>query len=177
MSSSSPPSPTTEYRLDHPSYVAVDVPRNSIANLRARYLLSGFVIVSVCRDLRESGPLNATPDSEYLPYSSATPTIYEMALETYSFSAELWEWTSKTSWFFLSVPDDHADDIEERFGRTAVGFGSIRVEVTIGSTIWRTSIFPSKESKTYVLPVKKSVRQAEGLVPGTVATVDISIVE
>jgi Domain of unknown function (DUF1905) len=100
-----------------------------------------------------------------------------MTLATYSFSAELWEWTSKTSWFFLSVPDEHADDIEERFGRTAAGFGSVRVEVAIGSTIWRTSIFPSKEIKTYVVPIKKSVRQAEGLVTGSVADVEISIVE
>jgi Domain of unknown function (DUF1905) len=101
----------------------------------------------------------------------------DMALASYSFSAELWEWTSKTSWFFLSVPDDHADDIEERFGRTAGGFGSIRVEVTIGSTTWRTSVFPSKQSQTYVLPVKKSVRQAEDLAPGRVAEVQLHIVE
>jgi hypothetical protein len=101
-----------------------------------------------------------------------------MALATYSFSAELWEWTSsKTSWFFLSVPEDDADDIDERFGRTAGGFGSVRVEVAVGSTVWNTSLFPSKEQKTYLLPVKKAVRQAEGLSAGSVAIVELSIVE
>jgi hypothetical protein len=96
---------------------------------------------------------------------------------SYSFKAELWEWASKTSWFFLSVPEADADEIVERFGRTAPGFGSIRVEVSIGATTWRTSIFPSRSEKTYVLPVKKAVRSAEGLTPGVQASVELSIIE
>jgi hypothetical protein len=95
---------------------------------------------------------------------------------TYSFTAEVWEWTSRTSWFFVSVPEDQADDIEERYRRRVAGFGSVRVEVTIGSTRWQTSIFPSKENATYVLPLKKAVRVAEGLEPGSQATVDLRVV-
>lgn len=95
---------------------------------------------------------------------------------SYSFTAEVWEWTSRTSWFFVNVPEDQADDIEERYRRRAAGFGSVRVEVTIGSTTWQTSIFPSKENATYVLPLKKAVRVAEGLEPGSPATVDLRVV-
>jgi hypothetical protein len=95
---------------------------------------------------------------------------------TYAFEAEVWEWSSKTSWFFVSLPEDEADEIEERFGRRAAGFGSIRVEVTIGSSTWRTSLFPSNEEKTYVLPLKKAVRTAEGLGPGSVAAVELVVV-
>ena len=95
---------------------------------------------------------------------------------TYVFEAEVWEWSSKTSWFFVSLPEDEADEIEERFGRRAAGFGSIRVEVTIGSSTWRTSLFPSNEEKTYVLPLKKAVRTAEGLGPGSVAAVELVVV-
>ncbi|BAN00960.1 DUF1905 domain-containing protein [Ilumatobacter coccineus] len=94
----------------------------------------------------------------------------------YSFDSELWEWTSKTSWFFLDVPESDADDIEERFGRSAAGFGSVRVEVTIGSSTWQTSIFPSKEKETYVLPVKKAIRTAEQLVAGSVARVELTVI-
>ena len=94
----------------------------------------------------------------------------------YSFSAVLWEWTSKTSWYFLSLPHAEADDIDARFGRNAPGFGSIRVEVVIGDTTWRTSIFPSSAQKTYVLPVKKAVRAAERLEPGSIAVVQLSVV-
>jgi hypothetical protein len=95
---------------------------------------------------------------------------------TYSFEAEVWEWSSKTSWFFVSLPEEEADDIEERYGRRAAGFGSIRVEVTIGSSTWRTSLFPSNEEKTYVLPLKKAVRTAEGLGPGSSAAVELIVV-
>jgi hypothetical protein len=95
---------------------------------------------------------------------------------TYSFEAEVWEWSSKTSWFFVSLPEEEADDIEARYGRRAAGFGSIRVEVTIGSSTWRTSLFPSNEEKTYVLPLKKAVRTAEGLGPGSSAAVELIVV-
>ena len=93
----------------------------------------------------------------------------------YSFTAEVWEWKSRTSWFFVSLPEEDADDIEERFGSAAGGFGSVRVEVTIGSSTWRTSLFPSTEEETYVLPLKKPVRVAEGLEPGSTATVELVV--
>ena len=95
---------------------------------------------------------------------------------SYTFSAALWEWESKASWYFVSLPDDDADDIDERFGGTAGGFDSIRVEVTIGDSTWRTSLFPSTSAKTYVLPIKKAVRKAEDLAGGTVADVHLIIV-
>ena len=98
-------------------------------------------------------------------------------MSSFEFSAPLWEWESRTTWYFVSVPDDVADDIEERFGRTAAGFGSIRVEVTIGASTWRTSVFPSTSEKTYVLPIKKAIRKAEHLDDGTVADVALTIVE
>lgn len=95
---------------------------------------------------------------------------------TFSFTAEVWEWTSRTSWFFVNLPEEQADDIEERYGRRAAGFGSVRVDVTIGSTNWQTSIFPSTENETYVLPLKKAVRVAEGLEPGASASVELRVI-
>lgn len=93
---------------------------------------------------------------------------------TYSFSATVWEHDGNAAWHFVSLPDDDADDIEQRFGGNAGGFGSVRVEVTIGSTRWRTSLFPDSKRKTYVLPVKKEVRRAEDLVVGS--TPEIALV-
>ena len=84
----------------------------------------------------------------------------------FEFCSELWEHDGSASWFFVSLPEDVADDIEERFGHLAAGFGSIRVEVTVGATTWMTSLFPDAKRETYVLPVKKPVRVAEGLDAG-----------
>ena len=65
----------------------------------------------------------------------------------------------------------------EAVGDLTGGFGSVRVEVTVGETVWRTSLFPSAEAGAYVLPVKKAVRVAEGLADDAVAEVTIRLVE
>jgi hypothetical protein len=51
----------------------------------------------------------------------------------------------------------------------------VRVEVRIGTSVWKTSIFPSKTSKAYVLPVKAAVRMAEKLVVGRTAKVELRL--
>jgi len=99
---------------------------------------------------------------------------------TYDFAAPLWRWEAKDeatsgAWFFVSLPFDVSDDIEAT-AEPGKGFGSVRVEVTVGSSTWRTSVFPSGERRTYVLPVKKLVRVAEGLEEGTEAKVRLSLV-
>jgi len=85
---------------------------------------------------------------------------------TYELRTKLWEWHSdKANWYFLTVPQKIADEIRlVDAGPKRVGFGSLKVQATIGGTSWSTSIFPSAEHKTYVLPVKASVRKAEDLV-------------
>lgn len=84
---------------------------------------------------------------------------------TYQFMASIWPWKEhEGSWWFVTVPEDVSDDIEDLHGGSAGGFGSIKVEATVGSTTWRTSLFPSSEQRAYVLPVKKAVRVAESLV-------------
>ena len=93
----------------------------------------------------------------------------------YEFTAELWEWSAKASWYFVTLPHEVADEIDDRVGGSTAGFGSIRVDVTIGATSWATSIFPSKEAESYVLPIKKPVRRAEGLEPGSRPRVELSL--
>lgn len=81
----------------------------------------------------------------------------------YSFTAPLWQWMARRDeWFFVSVPDDLSDEITARTDGLRGGFDSVPVEVTIGGTSWRTSIFPGGEG-FYWLPLKKAVRVAEGI--------------
>lgn len=94
----------------------------------------------------------------------------------HEFRASLWRWEARTSsWFFVSVPHEIADEIDDRFGGSAAGFGSIPVSVSIGGTTWKTSIFPSNQEETYVLPVKKSVRTAESLDDGSTADIRLTV--
>jgi hypothetical protein len=96
--------------------------------------------------------------------------------DRYRFEAPLWEHDGPAAWFFVSLPEDVADDIDQRFGHLEAGFGSLRVELVVGSTTWRTSIFPDTRRGTYLLPVKKAVRLAEGLADGAAVAVDLVVI-
>jgi hypothetical protein len=37
--------------------------------------------------------------------------------------------------------------------------GAVRVQATIGSAHWETSIFPHAKSKAYILPIKADIRK------------------
>ena len=94
--------------------------------------------------------------------------------DTWTFRAALWRWR-EGSWFFVTVPQDVSDEVDAAVGDGAGGFGSVAVDVTIGRTGWRTSLFPSREAAAYLLPVKKTVRTAEGLEAGDEAEVTITV--
>ena len=96
--------------------------------------------------------------------------------ETFTFEAELWEWKGKASWVFVSLPEALTDEIDDRYGHLAAGWGSIRVEVTVGSTTWQTSVFPDTKRGTLILPVKKDVRKKESLEIGKPGTFGIAVV-
>jgi hypothetical protein len=96
--------------------------------------------------------------------------------ERFEFTTDVWEHEGAGAWHFVSLPEDVADDIEEMFGHAARGFGSLKVEVTVGATTWRTSIFPDTKRATYVLPLKKAVRAAEGLAAGSRAAFALVVV-
>ncbi|WP_033289340.1 DUF1905 domain-containing protein [Amycolatopsis jejuensis] len=93
------------------------------------------------------------------------------------FDAELWIWDARRTdtWTFVSLPADISDEIRE-LGGPRRGFGSMRVQVRVGGSTWRTSIFPDSE-RGYVLPVKRAVRKAENLDPGDVARVTVTILD
>lgn len=84
-----------------------------------------------------------------------------MKYNQYGFSAKMWMTTGKGAWHFVTVPVDISDDIKKNFGDMARGWGSLPVNVTIGVTTWKTSIFPDKKLNAYILPVKGEVRVAE----------------
>jgi hypothetical protein len=95
---------------------------------------------------------------------------------SFAFVATLWEHEGSASWYFLSVPGDDADTIDAEHGGRR-GFGSIRVSARIGASRWSTSIFPDKKRATYVLPVKRAIRDAEGLTAGSVVSVELDIID
>ncbi|MCD2441495.1 DUF1905 domain-containing protein [Agromyces sp. SYSU K20354] len=94
----------------------------------------------------------------------------------FRFTAPLWEWSSQGGWFFVTLPQDVASDIRE-VPRMPRGFGSVRVRVTVGSSTWSTSVFPDSKRGSYLLPVKKAVRQVEGLLDGDEIEVALEVLD
>jgi hypothetical protein len=96
-----------------------------------------------------------------------------------TFDAELWLWDARRadSWMFVSLPAEESEDIPALVGGPRRGFGAVRVRVTVGASAWDTSIFPDAARGTYVLPIKRAVRRAEGLDVGDVAAVTVELVD
>nr|WP_041833399.1 DUF1905 domain-containing protein [Actinoplanes sp. N902-109] len=95
------------------------------------------------------------------------------------FESELWIWAARRTdtWTFVTLPPDAADEVRARAGGLSRGFGSLRVQATIGASTWRTSIFPDSARGSYVLPVKRAIRTAEKLDPGASVRVTVRIID
>lgn len=93
----------------------------------------------------------------------------------------LWRWSGGNggSWHFLTVDGAAGEAVSgtalmRRMERTIGGFGSLKVTARIGDTTFRTSLFPSKEWG-WLLPVKASVRRAEGIGEGDRVAVTLEV--
>jgi hypothetical protein len=92
------------------------------------------------------------------------------------FTAPLRIWTfADGSSHFMSVPEEFTGEIRVHAMETPRGFGSVKVEATVQDFTWRTSIFPSKSSGGYFLPIKIEVLRKTGIVPEDEVTVALKL--
>lgn len=98
---------------------------------------------------------------------------------TVEFSAACWLYTGKGAWYFVTLPQDNAAEItyfsKALNGGKRTGWGSVRVTVQVGKTVWLTSLFPDSKNKSYVLPIKAAVRKAENIIEGKSVKVRVSM--
>jgi hypothetical protein len=94
------------------------------------------------------------------------------------FDSDVFRWAARedSAWFFTAVPPELSEEIRE-IPRPYRGFGSVRVRARVGGSEWTTSVFPSSDSGSYVLPLKKAVRDAEQLVDGGPVTVRLEVLD
>ncbi|MGM7671844.1 DUF1905 domain-containing protein [Microbacterium sp. A93] len=85
----------------------------------------------------------------------------------------LWDKRAE-AWYFATMPEELSLELRE-LPAPQRGFGSLRVQARIGASIWRTSIFFS--GGAFVLPLKKTIREAQGIEEGDVITVDLDIID
>lgn len=89
------------------------------------------------------------------------------------FSGELWTWRGPAPYHFVTVPEAEAAELDAVRAAVSYGWGVIPVEVAVGDTVWRTSLFPKDGG--YVVPVKDAVRRAERLAVGDLLAVRLTV--
>lgn len=102
--------------------------------------------------------------------------------ERLTHTGPLWRWTTpaaSAAWFFITIDGPAGAALSDtalmrRLEGAAKGFGSIKVTARIGDSAFKTSVFPSKELG-WLLPVKVSVRKAEGLSEGDAVDVVLEV--
>ena len=95
----------------------------------------------------------------------------------------LWRWTTPAApaaWHFVTIDGAAGEALSgtalmRRMEGSSRGFGSLKVRATIGTTTFQTSAFPSNELQGWLLPVKASVRKAEGLDEGDAVEVTLEL--
>ena len=92
---------------------------------------------------------------------------------TIEFTGEIWFWRGPAPWFFVTIPAHQGDELKEISNLVTYGWGVIPVQVRIGKTEWKTSLFPKDGS--YIVPIKASVRKAETLEEGSEVTVRLDV--
>ena len=101
--------------------------------------------------------------------------------ERLTHTGTLWRWTGGNggAWHFVTIDGEAGESLSgtalmRRLERSIGGFGSLKVQARIGDSRFATSVFPSK-SEGWILPVKASVRKAEGIGEGDAVEVLLEV--
>ena len=84
----------------------------------------------------------------------------------FNFKAKTWLYPGKAGWVFVNLPTKITEEINYFHSHNKRGFGSLPIIITVGETTWKTSIFPDRKNKSFLLPIKKMVRETEQIIIG-----------
>ena len=90
-----------------------------------------------------------------------------------SFRGDVWYWRGPAPFHFVTVPADESELIAELAPAVTYGWGMIPVTVRIGDTGTTTSLWPKDGG--YIVPLKKSLRESEGVELGDEVSVSLRL--
>jgi hypothetical protein len=101
---------------------------------------------------------------------------HDVAAEAnYTIRGKVWLYQEDGGWHFVTLSARQSSVIRALFGSKARPFGSIRISVTIGTSQWRTSLFPEKRSRSYMFAIKAEVRRREHINAGDTIVAEIQV--
>lgn len=89
------------------------------------------------------------------------------------FTAPVFQWRGPAPYYFVTVPEDEAEELQEAAAMVSYGWGMIPVTVLTGETEWTTSLWP--KDGTYVVPLKDAIRKPEGIGDGDELSIRLTI--
>ena len=96
--------------------------------------------------------------------------------KNFNIQAKVWRWPGLPAqagdggWHFVNLDKKVSKQIRDVYTR-----GFVKVYATIGRTSWDASLLPSKRDASYLLCVKKLVRQKEGIFDGDMVKIKFKI--
>ncbi|WP_350280800.1 DUF1905 domain-containing protein [Kribbella sp. HUAS MG21] len=80
------------------------------------------------------------------------------------FLGEVIEWRGPAPYYFVPVPEEEGAALRDVALATSYGWGMLPIHARIGTTEWKTSLYP--KGGGYLLPLKDAVRKPAGLEAG-----------
>ncbi len=91
----------------------------------------------------------------------------------YTIKEKVWVWPGVSGWHFVTLSKKNSAEIKNSGAKKRVGF--VPIEVTLGATTWRTSLFPHTSEGIYLLAVKLQVRKKESVLAGDTLKISFKI--
>jgi GNAT superfamily N-acetyltransferase len=88
------------------------------------------------------------------------------------FSGMVIEWRGPAPYYFVPVPEQEGIALRAAGSAASYGWGMLPIRARIGSTEWKTSLWP--KDGAYLLPLKDAVRKPEGLDAGDAVDVRLT---
>lgn len=91
----------------------------------------------------------------------------------WSFEGPVVYWRGPSPFHFVPLPEYVLDDLAPVANELTYGWGCIPATVTIGDTVFTTSMIPKDGG--FLVPVKVAVRRAEGIEEGDAVVVRLQV--
>ncbi len=98
-----------------------------------------------------------------------------MKQRKYRFKGKVWKHKGHAGWYFVTLPKILSKTIRKNHSLSEKNWGRLEATAKIGKSSWRTAIWYDSKYGSYLLPIKTSIRKAEGIEINVVVTVALAI--
>lgn len=95
----------------------------------------------------------------------------------FRFKAKVEKFSLPASWYFVTVPEKILKEVKSQKPKT-IGYGFYPVLVTVGKTVWKTSLLPMGNKtgeKRFFIALKAEVRKKEAIEEGQLKAISFTL--